>query len=757
MEFGVLGPVEIRVPGRPVDAGHARQRAVLAVLLLNLGRVVPAGELIDRVWGDDPPASVRNVLYGYVGRLRAVIAAAGDPEVTLGRRAGGYLLRVDSDQLDLHRFRRLVREAAAAADDEHAAGLLVQALGIWRGTALAGVDSPWLNAMRDTLEAERLAAVLDLNDIRLRQGQHATLVSELAGQAAAQPSDERLIGQLMLALYRSGRQAEALRWFEQTRRHLADELSTDPGPALQALHHRTLRADPELQVPSTTSLRSVPVPRELPPDVSAFTGRAASVAELDRLLISPASRPKAPTAVISAIAGTAGVGKTALAIHRAHHAAPNFPDGQLYVNLRGYAPDHPVPATDALAGFLRSLGAPGQDIPADEAERAARYRSLLAGKQILVVLDNAGSADQVRPLLPGAPASATIVTSRDALAGLVARDGAARLELDVLPLQDAVTLLRTLIGVRVDADSAAAADLVDQCCRLPLALRVAAELATSRPAEPLAALTSELADLRIRLDLLETGEDPRTQVRAVFSWSYYHLNVGAARTFRLASLHPGPDLDAYAAAALTNATVQQARRTVDVLARAHLIQPAGSRRYSMHDLLRAYARELAATQETGQERRAALTRLFDHYLHTAATAMDTMYPAERHTRPRIPRPATPGPPIAGTAAAREWLDAERVNLVAVAAHTAAHGWPGHAARLAATLFRYLDYGGYYSRGRQHSKPRPARRAPNRRCRCRSGRAERPGPCLSEAGLLPSGRGPLPGGSDPKPRRRQPAR
>jgi tetratricopeptide (TPR) repeat protein len=435
------------------------------------------------------------------------------------------------------------------------------------------------------------------------------------------------------------------------------------------------------------------VPRELPARVRHFTGRAGELAALTALL-DQAGAQAPGTVVISAIGGTAGVGKTALAVHWAHQVTGRFPDGQLYVNLRGYDPGRPVPATDALAGFLRSLGVPGQDIPPEADQRAARYRSLLAGKRMLVVLDNAGSADQVRPLLPGAPACAVVVTSRDALAGLVARDGAARLDLDLLPEEEAVALLGTLIGVRAEADPAAAAELADQCCRLPLALRVAAELAATRPAAPLATLTGELADLRTRLDLLDAGEDPPTQVRAVFSWSYRHLDADAARAFRLAGLHPGPDLEPYAAAALTGATMPQARRALEVLARAHLIQPAAPGRYAMHDLLRAYARDLSATADGAQEQHAALTRLFDHYLHTTAAAMDTLLPAERHRRPRVPRPDTPVPPLAGSAAARQWLDSERAALVAAAGHTADRGWPGHATRLAATLARYLINGGY---------------------------------------------------------------
>jgi tetratricopeptide (TPR) repeat protein/DNA-binding XRE family transcriptional regulator len=436
------------------------------------------------------------------------------------------------------------------------------------------------------------------------------------------------------------------------------------------------------------------VPRQLPGPVRHFVGRAEELAELTGLLDQPGTQSPG-TVVISAIGGTAGVGKTALAMHWAYLVAGRFPDGQLYVNLRGYDRDQPMPAADALAAFLRAVGVAGQDIPADIDERAARYRSTLAGRRMLVVLDNASEVEQVRPLLPGTPACVTVVTSRDSLAGLVARDGAQRLDLDLLPPAEAVGLLRALIGARAHRDPAAAATLAEQCCRLPLALRVAAELATARPAVPLADLVTELADQQRRLDLLDAAGDARTAVRAVFSWSYRHLDAGAGRAFRLASLHPGADLDPYAAAVLTSTTLEQAHRLLDVLARAHLIQPAGPGRYGMHDLLRAYARDLAAAQDGEGERRAALTRLFDHYLHTAAAAMNTLFPAEHHHRPRIPPPATPALPVTDPAVAREWLDNERATLVAVTAHTADHGWPGHATRLAATMFRYLDAGGHY--------------------------------------------------------------
>jgi tetratricopeptide (TPR) repeat protein/DNA-binding XRE family transcriptional regulator len=465
---------------------------------------------------------------------------------------------------------------------------------------------------------------------------------------------------------------------------------------------RGLAIDGEHRLASEAGPRGVPRdgqpgiggPRQLPSTVSHFTGRAAELAALTGLL--DRADTQAPGAVaICAIGGTAGVGKTALALHWAHQVARQFPDGQLHVNLRGYDPDQPMAAADALAGFLRALGVPGQDIPAEIAERAARYRSLLAGRRMLVVLDNAGSAEQVRPLLPGDPACAVVVTSRDALTGLVARDGARRLDLELLPQEDAVGLLRTLIGARVDADPAAAAVLASQCCRLPLALRVAAELAAARREAPLADLVDELTDRQRRLDLLNADGDPRSAVRAVFSWSYRHLDTGSARAFRLLGLPPGPELDPYAVAALTGTTMAEAGQLLDQLARAHLIQPARPGRYSMHDLLRGYARELAAAHDGESQQRAALTRLFDHCLHTAAVAMDTLHPAERHWRPRIPQPATPVPPVTAPAAAQGWLDTERANLVAVTMHAAEHGWPGHATRLAATLFRYLGHGGHY--------------------------------------------------------------
>ncbi len=449
-------------------------------------------------------------------------------------------------------------------------------------------------------------------------------------------------------------------------------------------------------VPASSQDGAAVVPRQLPPAVAAFTGRAAELAALDELL--PGPQPTT-AAVICAVSGTAGVGKTTLVVHWAHKVAGRFPDGQLYVNLRGYDPDQPTPAADALAGFLHALGVPGRDIPPDEPDRAARYRSLLADKRMLIVLDNAGTVEQVRPLLPGNPGCRVVVTSRASLAGIVTDDGAQLLDLDVLPLADAVALLSELIGARVHAETRAAATLAEQCARLPLALRVTSQLAASRPDVPLTQLVTELSDQQQRLDLLSAGGDPYTAVRSVFSWSYEQLDRDAARTFRLAGLHPGPDFDAYATAAVTDSDLSRTREHLRALTGAHLVQATGPDRYGLHDLLRAYSREQAAAHDVDDPRDQALTRLFDYYVAATASAMDVLFAAEAHLRPQVPPSAAFMPAIADEAAGQEWLDRERANLVAVVVHCASHGWPGHATSLSGTLFRYLMTGSHLPEAR----------------------------------------------------------
>jgi tetratricopeptide (TPR) repeat protein len=431
----------------------------------------------------------------------------------------------------------------------------------------------------------------------------------------------------------------------------------------------------------------VRTPHELPTDVPGFTGR---IAELDQLnsLLAGAGRG-ASAVVISAVAGTAGVGKTALAVHWGHAAAKSFPDGSLYVDLRGYDPDEPMHPGDALAGFLRALGVDGIDIPYEPTERAARYRTLVEGRRMLILLDNAKDTEQVRPLLPGTTSCLVVVTSRDRLAGLVARHGAHRIDLDLLPPDDATALLRKLIGARVDTDPAATDTLTAHCARLPLALRIAAELAVARPATTLADLADELADGHRKLELLDAGNDPRTAVRSVFSWSYQHLTAEAASLFRLLGVHPGADVNTHATAALADISNDRASRLLHVLANAHLVQATTPSRYRMHDLLRTWARECAMATEPESDHRAALTRLLDHYLHTASTAVDLLYPYDRNRRPPTPVPARVTLTLSDEESARRWLTAERANLLAITAHAARNGWPGHAIQLSVILHRHL--------------------------------------------------------------------
>ena len=720
---GLLGPLRVRCADAEI-AVPPRLRVVLAALLVQAGRAVPVSELAEAVWDGAPAPAAQVTLRSYVMRLRQLLGPAGARIVT---RDAGYLIEVSQDELDLLRFDCLFRAGDAAIRErawQAASDLLTEALGLWRGAALADIASEELRRSEvPRLEQLRLQALEWRVEADLNLGHPGGLVPELQALAARHPLRERFHAQLMIALYRCGRQAEALAAYQAARQVLIEELAAEPGPDLRQLHQRLLAGDPGLASPCGES--GPAVPRQLPPAVGHFTGRARELRMLTQFLAQTGEAGSA--VIISAIGGTAGVGKTALAVQWAHQVAGRFPDGQLYVNLRGYDPGQPVPAADALAGFLRALGMPGQDIPAEDGERASRYRSMLAGRRMLVVLDNAGSVQQVRPLLPGTPACAVLVTSRDALSGLVARDGAQRLDLDLLPLADSVGLLRSLIGARAGADLGAVAALAEKCARLPLALRVAAELAVARPAVSVAGLAGELADQQQRLDLLNAGEDPQTAVRSVFSWSYRHLPGDAARAFRLLGLHPGPDLDPFAAAALAGTTLGQARQLLGRLSRAHLIQATGAGRYGMHDLLRAYAREAAGGQDSEQDRRAALTRVLDHYLHAAAAAMDALVPAERHRRPVIPVPASPVPPVAGPAA-RPWLDAERANLIAAAGHAASRGWPGHCIQLAATVQRYLDEGCYYPEAAAiHAHARRAGRS--------AGDADAEGTALRNLGLI----------------------
>ncbi|GAB7051742.1 AfsR/SARP family transcriptional regulator [Catenuloplanes indicus] len=703
MRIQVLGTVRAWLGEQPVEFTSAGQRAVLGLLALAGGQPVTRPELIDSLWGDDPPASAVNVLQTYVKHLRRRLEPdrpARSRSLLLPHVGDGYALRATADTLDLLCFRHLHAQAAAArhvGDDRRAAALLEQALRQWQGAPLADVPQLAGHPKVVAVAAERAAALARYGELKIALGEVAEALPALEEAVAAQPLDEAGQARLIRAYAAAGRRADAFEVYHAARRRLADELGVDPGPELRAAHDAVLRAEAPVIAAESRPRRHVPA--QLPADVPDFVGRDGELARLDALLGSP-------TVVISALSGTAGVGKTALAVRWAHRVRTGFPDGQLYINLRGYDAERPVAAGEALARFLRSLGVPGQEVPLDTDERADRYRSLLDGRRMLIVLDNASSVAQVRPLLPGTAGCLTVVTSRDALPGLVARHGARRLDLDLLPHADALALLRRLIGPRCDQDPAATDELAERCARLPLALRVAAELALSRPSVPLRQLVGELADERRRLSMLDAGGDPETGVRAVFSFSYRQLPEPAARAFRLLGLHPGPDVEPYAAAALFDTGVARARDLLESLAAAHLVQHHGSGRYALHDLLRAYASELALLDgdETGT------ARMLDAWLHTAQTAMITLHPAERDRYRLSTAPPLPMPPVGDPMAAQMWLDDERGNLAAAVAYAAVHDHSAHAVALTVTLLRYLEGGGHVAEAiAMHTHARDAAR------------------------------------------------
>ena len=686
----MLGTTEAWQGHRRVELGHAKQRSVLAVLLLEAGQVVPVPTLIDRVWGHEPPDGALSVLYGYVARLRRVLALAG---VRLPRGSGGYLLEVDPAAVDVHRFRRLAAQAGAETDPARRVELCDEALALWRGTPFADAASPWLTGTREALGQLRLSVLVDRIGAYLALDRPADVLDELREQATAHPLDERLAGLLMVALYRSGRPSDALEAYRAARQALADRCGTEPGPHLRELHQRILRGDPTLAGPAGRA-PDRPVPAGLPHDVAGFVGRREELARLDRLVHAAGA---GRTVVISAVHGTAGVGKTALAVHWAHRVKARFPDGNLYADLRGYGPGAPADPAQVLDGFLAVLDVAPSRIPSDVDAKAALYRSLLDERRMLVVLDNAASPHQVRPLLPGSPGCVVVIASRSTLGGLAARDRAQPICLGVLPLDEAVALLAGFVGAeRVAAEPDAARELALLCARLPVALCVAGERAAARPDYDLAKLVADLDPAGTRLDLLDADGDVQTAVRAVFSWSFDDLPHAAARLFGLLGLHPGPDFDEHAAAALAGVEPTRAAWLLDILVRAHLVERDRAGRCRMHDLLRAYAAE-CAQRDTMPHRDAALGRLFDFYLATAAAAMNALSPRDRHRRPEIARPDDLAMPAVDTAgSAQAWLDAERANLVAVTRLAAERAWPDRAGKLAATLRRYLFIGAHYT-------------------------------------------------------------
>jgi DNA-binding SARP family transcriptional activator len=700
VEFVLLGPVGAWVGGQPVDIGHQRQRAVLAALLANVGRPVPVESLIERVWGPESPDGARRTLQSYITRIRALLT--GLAVGRLQRQSGGYLLDTDPNLVDANRFQALVTKAAGLPPTERAAALRA-ALDLWRGEPFGGVSGDWATRMRTVWVQHRIDTAVAWADAEARAGDGAAPVATLLALAGEYPLVEPLAAALVRALAAAGRTDEALDRYHAVRRRLADELGADPGPELQQAHRTALQgtlqgtAEPVVERPPAAD-----VPAQLPADVPAFTGRQAELAALDA---GAAGSHEGATVVLCVVSGAAGVGKTALAVRWAHRAARRFPDGQLYLNLRGHDIDRPVTPAEALGRLLSALGVPGHEIPPDADDRAARLRTALAGRRVLLVLDNASSAEQVRPLLPGGGSCAVVVTSRDSLAGLVATQGAHRVDLGPLRHDEAFALLRRLIGEPVDQQPETAATLVAQCGRLPLALRIAAELARSRPGSPLSRLVGELADERRRPGLLAAGADARAAVGAVYSWSVRHLPPPAARTFRLLGVHPGADFDVFAAAALAGTDRESARRDLDILAAAHLLERRGPGRFGLHDLLRSYAAGLATADETG----AATDRLLDYLLAVSAAAVDVLHPGEARRRTGVPTPRTPVPVLATADDARAWLNAERAVLVEAAGHAVRVGRPAFTTALSPVLLRYLAGGHYVEAMEIHTQARTGAR------------------------------------------------
>ncbi|MEJ3747524.1 BTAD domain-containing putative transcriptional regulator [Actinomycetes bacterium KLBMP 9797] len=716
MEFRILGPLEVIADGGPVALGGRRRRTLLAVLLAHPGQVIALEYLIDAVWDEQPPATARRQVQNDVSALRRLLGdgAAGRAN-TIVAEGRGYRAVPRPGELDSQVFADEVARALALADAgqlaEAVAGLR-SALGRWHGPALMGLDGRVVEAAAARLEEQRLTAIEHRFDLELRLGRDAEVVGDLAELVAANPLRERLVEQLMLALHRAGRQADAVQVYHRLRHQLADELGLDPGPTLRQQYAAilaneatettaataanaatavTAANDPAADAardaaavsPAPSGSAAPPTPRQLPADVAGFTGRREHLKRLDELLPEYASRDTA--VVISTITGMAGIGKTALAVHWAHRVSERYPDGQLYLDLRGQAQGEPVRPIDALAQFLRSLGVPAGEIPAEESAAAARYRSLLADRRVLVLLDNAADPAQVRSLLPASPGCLVLVTSRHRLSGLVAREGARRLGLDVLGADEAQLLLeRILGGERVAPEPDAAAELAQACSYLPLALRIAAATLLDHPGRRIADLVAEMR--QDALSVLDSDEE-RSGVRAAFELSYRALTPDARQLFRLAGLAPVPDLTAEAAAALVDTTAPVARRLLERLASAHLSTEHQPGRYTSHDLLRQYATDRSHAEDTAQQRRAALRRLFDWYLQGADAAAKLAYP----DRLRLPVPAagTRGPAFATDAAALAWLDAERTNLVATIVYTADHGPRPSAWLLADTLRSYF--------------------------------------------------------------------
>lgn len=704
VEFRVLGPLEAEVDGRPLARMGGRQERLLAVLLLEANRVIPVTRLVEAMWDGRPPPTATRQVQNAVSALRGCLAAAGviDPARVLVTQSAGYAMRVQLAELDRLAFEERVRVARGQATDgdvRGAADELRSVLALWRGPALAGLPGQVIRAGADRLNEARLAAREQWLDLEFSLGGHRDVIGELTALVAEHPLREGLVDRLMLALYRSGRRTEALAVYRRFQARLADEVGLDPSPELGRRHEAILRNDPALTLPEPAAESSATEPRliadsrrwrpparprQLPPDVPDFVGRAAVLSELHHLAVgADGGRSDVPIAVL---AGTAGVGKSALAIHWAHQAIELFPDGQLYIDLGGHAAQSATAPGQALTALLRGLGVPGEELPPELPERAGLLRSLLADRRMLLLFDNAGSAEQVRPLLPGAPGCVVLVTSRDDLLGLVASHGARLFHVDVLSATEATELIVRLVGLRrarAAAEPEATAELARLCAYLPLALRIAAANLLGHPHWAEADLVNRLTAGN-RLDELVVPGDRQLAVRAAFALSHRELSPSAGVLFRRLGLVPGGDLDAALAARLLDRP--QATAELDELVSAHLVEQHAEGRYRCHDLLRLFAAECAVEEEPAA-RAACRRRILHHYLdrvRAATQVLGAVLPDQSAN------PAEQA--FVDAAQARAWLDVELPNLVAVG-QDAADGLP-EAWQLAAALRGHLAAGGH---------------------------------------------------------------
>jgi DNA-binding SARP family transcriptional activator/tetratricopeptide (TPR) repeat protein len=708
LEFCLLGPLAVRSGGATVLVPRGKQRVLLASLLLSAGQAVSVDELAETLWNSAPPPSAPVTVRNHVRRLRSTLGEIGWSRIRT--HPGGYLIKVGSDELDVLRCESLLREALDASRSgrhaDAAAGLRT-ALSLWRGQPLADVPSDVLAVREIPRLAEMHMQALEAHiDADLHLGHHSAAISELRQLTAANPLREKLHALLMLALYRDSQQAAALAAYQSARQVLVEELGAEPGPELRRMHQQILSADVALAAqcrigqpagPSgstdTGSRTGILLTAQLPRAPWHFVGRAA---ELTVLADMHDRADSAPTEAISVICGTAGVGKTALALRWAHHVVGRFPDGLLYVDLQGFAPSGlPLTAAESIRHLLDSLGMARERIPADQAAQATLYRGLLAGRRVLVILDNARDPAQVRPLLPGSPGCVVLITSRNQLTGLAAAEGANLIILDVLTAQEAREMLEGRLGRdRVAIAPAEVTDLIDLCARLPLALSVAAARAAGRPGLPLAALAAELRDAQARLDGLATG-DIATDLRTVLSWSCQQLSGPAARMFQMLGIHPGPDISEPAAASLAGLPLQQARRALAELCRASLITEHAAGRFAFHDLLRAYAAELAHSCETDASRSEAVGRVLDHYLHTAYSAALLLNPYRETVTLSPPRPSVQQEEQHSPQQALAWFQAERFVLLAVIGRAADAGFLAQAGQLAWAAATFLSGQGFW--------------------------------------------------------------